>query len=51
MQDEHGDQRRTDGGGTDQPEYSDLLLKCVQTYRDVTTPRPSNVRRVVDYVT
>ncbi|HEY3196550.1 MAG TPA: hypothetical protein VGJ57_00945 [Nitrospirales bacterium] len=50
MQDEQGNERGTDGGGTGQPEYSELLLKCVQTYRDVTTLRPNNGARVVDYV-
>ena len=51
MQDEQGDERRTDGEGTGNQENSELLLKCVQTYRDVTTLRPSNGKRVLDYVT
>jgi len=51
MQDEHSEERGMDRGGTAQPEYSDRILKCVQTYRDVTTLRPNNGARVVDYVT
>jgi hypothetical protein len=51
MQDEKGNERQTDGEGAGQMENSELLQKCVQTYRDVTTLRPSNVKRVLDYVT
>ena len=51
MQDEQGDERLTDGEGICQPEHSEILRKCVQTYRDVTTLRPSDGNRVLDYVT
>jgi hypothetical protein len=51
MQDEQGDERLTDGEGIGQPEHSEILLKCVQTYRDVTTLRPGNGNRALDYVT
>ena len=51
MQEEQGNERLTDGDGIGQPERSEILRKCVQTYRDVTTLRPSNGNRVLDYVT
>ena len=51
MQDEQGDERLADGEGIGPPEHSEILRKCVQTYRDVTTLRPSNGNRVLDYVT
>ena len=51
MQDEQGDERLTDGEGIGQSEQSEILRKCVQTYRDVTTLRPSNGHRALDYVT
>jgi hypothetical protein len=51
MQDELSDERRTDGEETEKPEYSELLRKCVQAYRDVTTLRPSTENRVLDYLT
>ena len=51
MQDEEGNELRTDDEGTGKSEPSELLRKCVQTYRDVTTPQPSNGNRVLDYVT
>ena len=51
MQDERGNERLTDGEGVGQPEHSEILRKCVQTYRDVTTLRPTNGHRVLDYVT
>jgi hypothetical protein len=54
MQDEQGDERRasradSEGGG--KPENFDLLQKCVQTYRVVTTLRASNRKTELDYVT
>jgi len=51
MQDEPGYERRTDGEGIGQPESSELLPKCVQTYKDVTTLRQSNWKGVLDFVT
>jgi hypothetical protein len=51
MQDEQGDERLTDGEGIRQSDQSEILRKCVQTYRDVTTLRPSSGNRVLDYVT
>ena len=50
MRDEQGDDL-TDGEGIDQSDQSEILRKCVQTYRDVTMLRPSNGIRVLDYVT
>jgi hypothetical protein len=51
MYDQQGDERRTDGEGIGQPEHSEILRKCVETYREVTTLRPSHGNRVLDYVT
>jgi hypothetical protein len=51
MQDEQGDEHLTGGERIGQSEQSEILRKCVQTYRDVTTLGPSNANRALDYVT
>ena len=51
MQDEQGNERRTGGEGTRSPENSELLRKCVQIYRNVTTSQPRKREEVVDHVT
>ena len=51
MQDELGYEYRTDGEGVGQSVNSELLQKCIEAYRSVTTLRPSNGERVLDYLT
>ena len=54
MQDEQGNDRRAgraDGEGAGKLENSDLLQKCVETYRGVTTLRARNAKAELDYVT
>jgi len=51
MQDEQVEELLTDNDGIGYREHCETLRTCVQSYRYVTTPRPRNSNRMLDYVT
>ena len=51
MQDDQRGERQMDNEAAGRPVNLELLEKCVRTYRFVTTLRPTNGERVLDYLT